>query len=210
MIFKSRAPPALVAALAAEGALMAKRKVASNGRRSAAAKRERTAEANQIPARDTRSREAANEDDRVAAAHLKYPLQQETEEALAKKSSKRRSSAPKGKAINQEDIAVGPFQGPTDKIGVTSNIDHGALNHPRSESPHVVGEGRAAVEGPVPMHPRLIDDPAVLLEQLRLETKADNLYLQRQRERDSDEPRQHVIEAINQRLREVQGEPLRD
>ena len=89
-------------------------------------------------------------------------------------------------------------------------IEHGSTNHPRSEHQHRPEGVRASTEGPAPRPASLAGDLSTLLEQLRNETKADNLYYLRAREREQAEPREDVIDAINQRLREVQGEPIHD
>lgn len=144
--------------------------------------------------------------DRSASAFAKYPLQQELEENSASKLKAKdssRKSEPKGKSLTVDDVAenVAPNQ-------TVQTIEHGATAHPRSEHEHRPGGTRATVEGPAPRHPRLAVDDNALLEQIRLENKADSLYYIRQKEREAPEPRDSVIDAINARLREVQGEPI--
>jgi hypothetical protein len=103
-------------------------------------------------------------------------------------------------------------QGKVDVERVTAHgqIDHAALNHPREEHEHRVANlTRARVEAPTPRDITKITDQEQIAEMLRLETKADNLYFWRdEQERKAEKPRQPVIDAINARLREVQGDPI--
>lgn len=100
-----------------------------------------------------------------------------------------------------------------DQPALAGNVDHAILNHPRSEHEHRVGDAGAHIEGPAPrsltekVNGTQRSDESIL-EQLRIETKADNLYLLRRQERESENPRDYLIKAINERLREVQGDPI--
>lgn len=95
-----------------------------------------------------------------------------------------------------------------DQLGVTGQVDHAILNHRRAEHAHNGGGPKARIEGPAPVRLKALQSDEQVLETLRLETKADNLYFMRREERESDEPRPWVIDAINARLREVQGDPI--
>lgn len=155
-------------------------------------------------------RDARREATRDQNSRNKYPEGKELEARRRKvedpQAGKRTSGARKGPDAKTVDDMVPAAQ----PAGVTSVMDHAALNHPREEHLHRPNDPGASVEGPSPRDPRLVEDMSVLMEQIRTETKADNLYLMRRKERNSKEPREHLIDAINARLREVQGEPILD
>lgn len=168
--------------------------------------------ASTLPSNPDRQRELQREQN----SFQKFPspeLQKADEkrrEAEAKEASKsegRESS--KGRTKSLDEVQAENEKATVKSAQATGQIDHAILNHPRSEHEHRVGAAAAHVEGPAPRRVDQIDDEAVILEQLRLEVHADNLYLMRRQERErEDGARQHVIDAINARLVEVQGAPI--
>jgi len=123
-----------------------------------------------------------------------------------RESSKANGDSPKHRAKTVDEFHDQQVPDPAP----TSVIDHGIKNHGREEHNHVPAGANSHVEGPAPRRISKIQDDDLILETLRLETKADNLYLMRREEREADKPRDYVIDAINQRLKEVQGEPILD
>lgn len=156
-------------------------------------------------------RAARSDQSRERTSRGKFPVGESAAKAREKAEKpsptarKAASAAQKAEPKRAQDAV--PQVGPAN---VTAVMDHGALLHPREEHLHRPGEAETRTEGPTPRDPRLVEDENALLEQIRAETKADNLYFMRRRERASAEPRESVIDSINQRLREVQGEPILD
>lgn len=127
--------------------------------------------------------------------------------AKASKSDEHASSKHRTKSL--DEVQAENEKATVKSASAVGQIDHAALNHPRSEHEHRVGAAAAHVEGPAPRRVDKIEDESVILEQLRLESHADNLYLMRRQERErEDGAREHVIDAINARLVEVQGAPI--
>jgi hypothetical protein len=160
-----------------------------------------------------RQRELSRE--QTSLNKFRTPTTDKEAEARAEKSSRAQQSSAKtkgkGKAAAEQGRtkSLDELQGPIPKASFTSQIDHALVNHPRSEHDHRPGAAAATVEGPAPKRIADETDDKLILEQLRLETKADNLYWLRRQERERDDgARQHVIDAINLRLREVQGDPI--
>lgn len=113
----------------------------------------------------------------------------------------------RARTLSEQQIADG--KGLNEKnIEARGNIDHAIVNHMRGEHEHGIGSPTARIEGPAPIRLANVKSDEQILEILRHEVKADNLYFMRREERESDEPRQHIIDAINARLREVQGDPI--
>lgn len=175
-------------------------------RAGSAAAREREAETRQFPSTSPENRDRQREEGVAQAQSEKYPGSPEQQKARAKEAEAKapRKAGAGSRAVQQEDVSPR-----TELSGVVaSGIDHAAFNHPRSEHEHRPGEARGSVEGPAPMRLSEAADDNTILETIRKENKADALYFMRRQERESENPREWVIDSLNARLVEVQGAPI--
>jgi len=147
--------------------------------------------------------EARKAADKAAEEAAKAAADEAAKEGPAKPKKGARESSPKHRALNLDET-----QSEAATPGVFGQVDHAQVNHTRAEHPHTVGGPSAHIEGPSPRRISDVDDEADVMEQIRLENKADNLYLMRRQERASEKPREYVIQSINARLVEVQGAPI--
>lgn len=164
---------------------------------------------NLLPAsQSSNSADKRSDEARLARSAQRFPGDPKDKAAAKRTASTSGEAESKGKKEPARAKSLDDVQGEQPKAAVFGQVDHAQANHTRAEHEHTVADNATRVEGPAPRRLSDAASEADVLEQIRLETKADNLYFLRRQERGSDAPREHVIASINARLLEVQGAPI--
>lgn len=143
----------------------------------------------------------------VAAETAEGRTARETEGQRAVAAAKLRKGAGKPEPARVRSggpLHPDPTKAPVDSQGETPKVAPDLADNP----PDVARATRRADSAFPPIDITKVDDIEELSEKIRLCEKADVLYHWKAQEKASDAPRANVIDAINNRLLDVQGPPL--